>query len=268
MKKEDLGALANRLLPVAIRAGASILEVYASDFAVQNKSDSSPVTAADELAEAIILAALAEITPYIPVIAEEQAAKGQTPQTERIFWLVDPLDGTREFVERNGEFTVNIALIIDAVPQLGIVYIPVHGRLFFGIVGTGAFECDADAGTGQISAPRPICVRPAPADGLVVLASRSHRDPETDALIANLKVSAFRAAGSSLKFCLIAAGEADFYPRTGPTMEWDTAAGHGVLIAAGGNMSTLDGNPFTYGKLGFRNPGFIARGLTDQAGQT
>jgi 3'(2'), 5'-bisphosphate nucleotidase len=264
----NIGQMMNQLLPVAVAAGAKIMAIYASDFGVQHKADQSPVTEADDAAEAIIIKSLKDLSQQIPIVAEEQAAKGLAPRISELpgrFWLVDPLDGTREFIERNGEFTVNIALIDQGQPVLGIVLVPVKGRLFFGALGLGAFECDVDMASGQISAPRPITARRPLADGLVVVASRSHRDQQTDALIANLRVSGFRAAGSSLKFCLLAAGEADLYPRTGPTMEWDTAAGHGVLIAAGGQMTTLDGGPFVYGKPGFANPGFMARGLPDQA---
>jgi 3'(2'), 5'-bisphosphate nucleotidase len=194
--------------------------------------------------------------PTIPVIAEEEAARGACPALagRDRFWLVDPLDGTREFVSRNGEFTVNIGLIHAGAPAGGVVLTPVTGDGFAGAVGRGAWRWRG--GGGLI----PIAARSAPADGVDVLASRSHRDAETDRYLAGVAVRRLIAAGSSLKFCRIAAGEADLYPRFGPTMEWDTAAGHAVLAAAGGSVGTPDGAPLTYGKPGFRNPAFIARG--------
>ncbi len=239
-----------RLLAVgfdaARRAGDAIMEIYAGDFAVGRKTDASPVTLADERAERIILAALAAAAPGIPVIAEEQSEADGLPSTAaELFWLVDPLDGTKEFISRNGEFTVNIALIERGEPVLGVVHVPALGVTY--------------AGAGPGSA------RPPP-DGLVVVHSRSHRDDEKfAAYLVGKPVAEKRVCGSSVKFCQLAAGEADLYPRFGPTMEWDTAAGHAVLIAAGGSMTTLDGGAFCYGKKGFRNPGFIARGLPSLA---
>jgi 3'(2'),5'-bisphosphate nucleotidase len=248
------------LLPVSVAAGAAIMKIYDGDIAVRSKADSSPVTDADEAAEAIILAALEELTPAIPIIAEERASKGQIPKIGTQFWLVDPLDGTREFINRNGEFTVNIALIDQGQPVLGIIFVPARAQLFYGTRDGAAFECSVDLGQSRIGPARPIGVRSQPANGLTVVASRSHRDAATDALIEKLAVADFKAAGSSLKFCLVAAGQADYYPRTGPTAEWDVAAGHAILLAAGGRMTMLDGSPFTYGKANFLNPGFIAQG--------
>ena len=255
----DRNRLIQALLPVMASAGNCILEIYGTDFTVRGKADSSPVTMADEAAEAIILAALRKLTPDIPVIAEEQASAGHIPQIGEYFWLVDPLDGTKEFISRNGEFTVNIGLIEQNRPVLGLVLAPAMGRIYFGALGAGAFTSSFD-GTKIDSTFEAIHARIAPDSGAIALASRSHRDAATEALITAEGIDDFKAAGSSLKFCLLACGEADFYPRTGPTMEWDTAAGHAVLVAAGGQMHNLDGNEFTYGKLGFKNPGFVARG--------
>jgi 3'(2'), 5'-bisphosphate nucleotidase len=243
-------------LCLAVReAGAKIMEIYESDFEVRSKGDESPVTAADEAAEVIILDHLARLAPEIPVVAEESVSAGNIPDISGgTYWLVDPLDGTREFVNRNGEFTVNIGLIEDRHPVLGVVYAPVPDRLFFGNVASGAF-CENIPGQRET-----IQVRAPDADGLVVVASRSHRDAATDDYLEQFTVKDLRSAGSSLKFCLVAAGEADFYPRLGPTMEWDTAAAHGVLNAAGGSLTTLDDEDFLYGKADFRNGFFVARG--------
>ena len=251
-------SLLDALLPLARRAGDVILAVYATDFAVRGKADASPVTEADERAEVLILAGLAELTPDIPVVSEECAARGELPAAavgSARFWLVDPLDGTKEFIKKNGEFTVNIALVEAGRPVLGVVLAPALGRLFAGASGLGAFQED---GNGR----RPLVCRLAPAAGLTVVGSRSHGDGgELDAFLRGKPVSGRVSVGSSLKFCLLAAGEADLYPRFGPTMEWDTAAGHGVLEAAGGRVRTLAGAEFIYGKAGWRNPGFIAEGL-------
>lgn len=246
---------------LARAAGALILEVYASDFEVHGKADLSPVTLADERAEALITPALQALNPAWPVVAEEAASRGEAPAAARTFWLVDPLDGTREFVARNGEFTVNIALVHEGGPVLGVVLLPVSGRLFSGVVGLGAWE----QGAGPHAVRRELRVRSVPAEGLCVAGSRSHGDDA--ALQAFLRdqmkgqcVAAHMTAGSSLKFGLLAAGEADIYPRFGRTMEWDTAAGHAVLAAAGGSVCTLDGQPLRYGKPGYENPHFVARG--------
>jgi 3'(2'), 5'-bisphosphate nucleotidase len=249
----------DRLLPeivsLADRAGAVILEHYHGDVAVRAKADASPVTAADEAAEAVILARLAELTPKIPVVAEETVAAGHVPELDDgPFWLVDPLDGTKEFLSRNGEFTVNIALIEGREPVLGVVLAPARACAWWGARGRGATARDAEGDT------RTIAVRKAPTGGLVAIASRSHRDPETEAFLDQAGVAECISAGSSLKFCLVAEGKADLYPRFGRTMEWDVAAGHAVLSAAGGTVTTRDGVPFRYRKPGFENPPFIARG--------
>ena len=237
---------------IARRAGALILEVYATDFAVRGKADTSPVTEADERAEQLIVPALRALDPAVPVVAEEAVAAGDSPAVGDWFWLVDPLDGTREFINRNGEFTVNIALVHRGRPVLGVVLAPALGRLFAGAAKQGAYL--EEGGT-----TRSIRCRPVPDAGFTVVASRSHGDAAAlDAFLAGRRVAALANAGSSLKLCLVAAGEADLYPRLGRTMEWDIAAGHAVLAAAGGQVTTLDGAPLRYGKAGFENPHFVA----------
>jgi 3'(2'), 5'-bisphosphate nucleotidase len=246
--------LRNRISEIARRAGAAILEVYATDFDVRGKADASPVTAADEKAEALILSDLRLLTPDIPIVSEEAAAAGKTPAVDARFWLVDPLDGTKEFISRNGEFTVNIALIEQGRPTLGVVFAPALGRLFSGAEGCGA-RLDEESGS------RAIACRAVPAEGLTVVSSRSHGDAAAlDQFLRPRLVAANVNAGSSLKFCLVAAGEADLYPRFGRTMEWDTAAGDAVLRAAGGRVTDLDGRDLQYGKPGFANPHFVATG--------
>jgi 3'(2'), 5'-bisphosphate nucleotidase len=255
--KPDLpapAAVLDGVIGVVREAGALVMAVYATDFAVRGKNDASPVTDADERAEALIVPALEALLPGVPVVAEEAIARGHVPRLGGPFWLVDPLDGTKEFVSRNGEFTVNVALIDDGVPVLGVVLAPALGRLFAGASGRGAFVEDA-------AGRRPIACRPVPAQGLTVAASRSHGDQAAlDAFLAGRKVASLAYAGSSLKLCLVAAGEADLYPRLGRTMEWDIAAGHAVLLAAGGQVCRLDGKALRYGKPGFENPHFVASG--------
>jgi 3'(2'), 5'-bisphosphate nucleotidase len=244
-----------KVVAIAERAGALVMEHYAGGTtAVSTKADSSPVTAADEAGEAAILAALRELTPDVPIVAEEAVARGELPEVGADpFWLVDPLDGTKEFISRNGEFTVNIGLVEDRRPILGVVLAPAKGLAWWGAVGQGA--CRREGSTVS-----DIRARPRPAQGAVAVASRSHRDAETDAWLKAQGIEDTVSAGSSLKFCLVAEGRADVYPRFGPTMEWDTAAGDAVLRAAGGRVLTTAGEPFLYVKPGFRNPGFIAHG--------
>lgn len=250
METIDLQAVA----AIARRAGDEIMAVYATDFDVRGKADASPVTEADERAEALIVPALQALAPDIPIVAEEAVAAGRVPEVGCRFWLVDPLDGTKEFIGRNGEFTVNIALVDEGAPRLGIVLAPALGRLFAGVVGQGAWVEEG----GQ---RRAIAVRQPPAEGLTVVASRSHGDAAAlEAFLAGRRVAHLVSAGSSLKLCLVAAGEADCYPRLGRTMEWDIAAGHAVLAAAGGSVHDLEGRPLRYGKPGFENPHFVARG--------
>jgi 3'(2'), 5'-bisphosphate nucleotidase len=256
MQKTDVHTLTGALVEIARDAGALIMRHYENGVGATRKADKSPVTIADHEAEALILKALARCAPGIPVIAEEEAAAGRLPEIGARFFLVDPLDGTREFLDRNGEFTVNIALIDAGAPVAGVVYAPAQDRLFAGAQGMGAFEISK----GQ---SRAIAARPAPPDGLIAVASRSHRDHKTDEILKTYRVARIVSAGSSIKFCLIAAGEADIYPRHGRTMEWDTAAGHAVLNAAGGRVTLLDGTtPLTYGKThdNFANPHFVAWG--------
>lgn len=236
-------------------AGALILEVYGSDFDVRGKADASPVTEADERAERCIVPALLALDPAVPVVAEEAVARGERPAIGRRFWLVDPLDGTREFVSRNGEFTVNIALIEDGAPVLGVVFEAVADRLYAGVVGQGAW-------LEEQGLRRAIACRQASAEGLVLACSRSHGDEVAMlAWLGQRTVLQRVAVGSSLKFGLLAAGQADIYPRLGRTMEWDTAAGHAVLRAAGGEVRDLAGAALRYGKPGFENPHFVAQGL-------
>jgi 3'(2'), 5'-bisphosphate nucleotidase len=250
----NLSDLLPDIVALADRAGAVIMEHYRGEVEVKTKADASPVTAADEAGEAVILEGLATLTPAIPVVAEEKVAAGDIPDLDAgPFWLVDPLDGTKEFISKNGEFTVNIALIGNEGPVLGVVLAPARERAWWGLLGAGAYVRDAD---GQAT---PIQVRTAPARGLTAVASRSHSDAATEAFLDKVGATERMSAGSSLKFCLVAEGKADIYPRFGPTMEWDVAAGHAVLVAAGGHVTTLDGAPFVYRKPDFRNSGFIAR---------
>jgi len=241
----------------AVEAAREIMRIYAGDLGERTKADKSPVTDADHAAEAIIVKGLRALTPGTPVVAEEEMAAGRLPGLDGgPFWLVDPLDGTKEFIKRNGEFTVNIALIEDGKPTLGIVLAPATETLWRGAVGLGA---DKSQGGGAFTA---IHTRAAPAEGLTACASRSHAIySNLDIWFRNnnLTVAERVQAGSSLKFCLIAEGKADIYPRFGPTNEWDTAAGQGVLEAAGGEVVTTDDQPLVYGKPGFGNPHFIAR---------
>lgn len=252
-------ALVAPLIDAAIHAGREIIDVAQSHIAVRHKGDRSPVTEADERAERIILAALQKLAPGHIVIAEEQAAKGGLPaRVDGPFWLVDPLDGTKEFLKGGDDFTVNIALIDQGLPSLGIVYCPANGRLFVGDRDEGAWQAVVSK-AGEITERRSIATRKA-GSPLMIVASKSHRNPETDAYLRHYPDAELVSVGSSLKFCLVATGEADLYPRLGPTMEWDTAAGHGVLLAAGGHMVDEAGEPFRYYKPGFKNGYFLAWG--------
>ena len=241
------------LVRIVRAAGEVVMRHYEAGCDARVKADRSPVTDADEEAEKLILAELNAAFPGVPVVAEEAAAAGHVSKVGSRFFLVDPVDGTKEFVKRGGEFTVNIGEVVDGQPVSGVVFAPAIGRLFVGAMGEGAFEL---AG----SAIRDIACRKPDADGLVAVSSRSHPDAKTDELLKSLPIKGHTNAGSSLKFCLVAAGEADIYPRAGQTMEWDTAAGHAVLRAAGGTVTNWDGSPFLYGKPDFRNGPFIARG--------
>ncbi len=251
------------LIGAALEAGRAVRAIYRRGFVVGKKEDATPVTDADHASEAIIVAQLGRAAGSTPVVAEEAVAAGRVPALTAEFFLVDPLDGTREFVARRGEFTVNIALVRAGAPVLGVVYAPEsgpHGLLYAGDVASGlAIRAEPDE-NGRLSIREPIRVRPAPSAGLTVVASRSHGTRETDAYLGRYAVRERVSIGSSLKFCLIAEGKADLYPRLGTTMEWDTAAGHAVLLAAGGSVVAPDGRPLRYGKPGFRNPWFIASG--------
>lgn len=244
------------LIQLVERASVVVMQHYATDVAVNEKADRSPVTAADEDCEAIILAGLAELTPDIPVVAEEQVAKDGAPvAVGQRFWLVDPLDGTKEFIKKNGEFTVNVGLIENGKPVLGVVAAPAIETYWWGSLGSGA-SLRVDG------AVRAIEARAKPGAGAVAMVSRSHGSPDEEAFLAGEGASERMPAGSSLKFCRIAEGIADVYPRFGQTMEWDTAAAHAVLAAAGGRVTDRSGAPLAYGKPAFRNAdGFIARGL-------
>jgi 3'(2'), 5'-bisphosphate nucleotidase len=250
-------ALLRDLVAVAREAGALIMRHYAGAVAHRDKADKSPVTIADEEAETLIIRRLSELAPAIPVVAEESVAAGRVPDVAGgVLFLVDPLDGTKEFLNRNGEFTVNIALAEHGLPTAGVVFAPAVERMFWG---SDAQAYEESSGKPQ----RQITTRPTPTDGMVAIASRSHRDRLTEEYLAHYPIREIVAAGSSLKFCVIAAGEADIYPRHGRTMEWDTAAGHAVLAAAGGRVTQLDGRTsLLYGKSAeaFANPSFVAWG--------
>ena len=240
------------LVPLIHEAGALVMRVYATDFQVEIKDDESPVTVADRCAEEVIVAGLHRLAPGIPVVGEEAASAGDIPDVSNRFWLVDPVDGTKEFITRNGEFTVNIALVDHGVPVLGLVLAPALGTLYVGAVGLGAW-----VEVGGVR--RDIAVRRVPVDGLTVVGSRHHgNDAAVDAFLAGRTVAANRRVGSSLKLCILAEGLADVYPRFGRTMEWDIAAGDAILRAAGGAVRTMDGAPLRYGKPGFENPDFVA----------
>jgi len=250
------------LIPVirtlAIEAGNRIMEIYGrDDFDVRVKSDDSPVTAADEAADAIISAGLRAAFPDVLLVTEEQSeshkAKGDT------FLIVDPLDGTKEFIHRRGDFTVNIALVENGMPTRGVVYAPAKGRMFYTMADGQSVEETGNMDPATAGPVSPISVSQADNSALMVVASKSHRDEATDAYIGKYQVKDSKSAGSSLKFCLVATGEADIYPRVGRTMEWDTAAGHAVLSGAGGHVVRFDDHtPLTYGKEDFANPFFIA----------
>ena len=251
--------LVDPIVALSREAGDAILEVYATDFDVQSKGDESPLTQADLASHRTIAAGLAALTPDIPVISEES---GLPEFDERgawqTYWLIDPLDGTKEFVNRNGEFTVNIALIDAGKPVFGVVHVPVQGKTYVGCEGLGAELREGDA------SPRPIRVAAASANPVRVVGSRSHRGASLDAFIGALGDCDLVPMGSSLKFCVVAEGNADVYPRLGPTSEWDTAAAQAVVEQAGGSVVTLDGKPMMYNqKSDILNPYFMVIGAAD-----
>jgi 3'(2'), 5'-bisphosphate nucleotidase len=261
----DFARAASVLTDAAARAGAAIMAHYGRGAPVEFKDDASPVTMADRDAEAIILAALKALAPDIPVVSEETVGDRHAALGPR-FFLVDPLDGTKEFIKKRTDFTVNIALIEQGRPRFGLVYAPARALLAITIAEGEAVEAalPPNATGGELAglAPRRLRARLAPADGLTALVSLSHLDAETESFLSGLNIKARSGAGSSVKFLEIARGRADIYPRFGPTMEWDTAAGQAVLEAAGGAVLEADGKPLRYGKTatGLRNPSFIARG--------
>lgn len=250
MKKIDA------LEALAVEAGKAILEIYGQDdFQIVSKDDASPLTAADLASHEIIAAGLAALTPEIPVLSEESVIGWETRREWTRYWLVDPLDGTKEFIKRNGEFTVNIALIEDGVPTIGVVDLPLHGVTYVGVAGEGAYK--REAGGEKVS----ISPRPMPAEGMVVSVSRSHPSESVQRLMARFGGCVTRSLGSALKFCYVADGQVDFYPRLGLTSEWDTAAAQAVLEAAGGCIVRTDGSPLRYNtKESLLNPFFYAIG--------
>ena len=251
----DRENLCRQITEIAVEAGDKILEIYNKDFDVTLKGDDSPVTEADVAAEKVILKGLARITPDIPVLAEESVAAGRIPDLSGgTFWLVDPLDGTKEFVHKRGEFTVNIALIESNRPTMGVIHVPAKSMTYY------AWDKGEAWLVVEGEEARRIQTRDLPTNGLTVVASRSHRTPETDDYISNFDVEDLISAGSSLKLCLVAEGKADLYPRLGRTMEWDIGAGQAILEAAGGVVETLEGAVLGYGKDGHDNPYFVAKG--------
>ena len=269
MKTTDLLPLVSALVPSVLAAGAIEMRHYRSGVAVEAKADQSPVTIADREAEVVLVAAIAAVAPTIPIIAEEAVSAGKAPRTAAEFFLVDPLDGTREFIDQRGEFTVNIALVRDGVPVFGIVYAPATEELYLTVAPDRAAMARVAPHEGPLWLAdlelAPIRTRQPDLSALVALASRSHSNPETESFLGRYSIAKRTNAGSSLKFCAIARGAADIYPRLGPTMEWDTAAGHAVLLAAGGAVTTLDGAPLRYGNTaaGLRNPHFVAWGTPE-----
>ncbi len=247
---------------IARRAGEAILEVYQEeDHGVVVKSDDSPLTRADLASHRIIAAALAELTPEIPVLSEEGAGRDYDERRHwHRFWLVDPLDGTKEFIRRNGEFTVNIALIADGAPVLGVVHVPVLARTFSGAEGLGAWRQDGAEVDGEPGQRQAIRAAGTGGGDLAVAASRSHPGPLLAAFLDRLPDHRLVSMGSSLKLCMVAEGGTDLYPRLGPTMEWDTAAAHAVVTAAGGRVVDFEGYPLRYNKQDLHNPYFIVLG--------
>lgn len=254
------------IVRAALDAGVVIMDVYNASGGIETdtKSDDSPVTIADQRAETLILERLKTLAPDTPVLAEESVAAGHIPEIGDVFFLVDPLDGTKEFIKRGSDFTVNIALIYLGRPILGVVYAPAQSRIWMAESTTLAWEANVPPG-GDIPAQnqrKPLSIRRAPDHGITAVASKSHRTQETDDFLAKFNVAEIASTGSSLKFCLVASGEADLYPRLGRTMEWDTGAGHAVAGAAGARVLTLDGVDLTYGKTerGYDNPSFVVYG--------
>jgi len=245
--------LINTVIEISKRAGNEILKIYATDFQITTKLDKTPVTEADQKAEILILRSIREgVTDKFPIVSEEAATNREIPDfKETPFWLVDPLDGTKEFIKRNDEFTVNIALIENNRPIVGVITIPAKDTTYWGSIHGSYVQRGGEA-------PLKISCRPPPSSGLCAVLSRSHITPDTYNYLSNFSITQKISAGSSLKFCLIAEGKADLYPRLGKTMEWDTAAGHAILRFAGGKIETIEGKELIYGKKGLENPHFIA----------
>jgi len=245
--------LIHDLMAISRRAGAAIMSIYGQKFEVAHKQDASPLTQADLASHCLIRDALQRLTPDIPLLSEESAAQDFASRAGwSEYWLVDPLDGTKEFINHNGEFTVNIALVRDHEPVLGVVHVPVSGVTYWGLAGTGAMRVEANGHATAISVRQPCPLK------VVVVGSRSHVNPKLEKHLAALGSYELVSMGSSLKFCLVAEGKADFYPRLGPTSEWDTAAAHAIVTAAGGKVITLDGQPLRYNcKDSLLNPEFL-----------
>ena len=260
---DTLEQLSPAILETVLEAGKVVMDVFHTDFEVFGKDDKSPVTEADRRGEEVIEAALSRIAPEIPIVGEEAKSEGHCPDISGgVFWLVDPLDGTKEFIKRGSDFTVNIGLVKDGVPIAGYVFAPALNKLYWGISGKGAWI--AEVKDGAIKNQQTVEARKADPDNLVIVASKSHRTPELEAWLDHFPSAEHVSIGSSLKLCLIATGEADLYPRLGPTCEWDTAAAHAVLLAAGGSVEVSGGKPLTYAKdlTTFLNPWFLCRADT------
>ena len=250
-----------KLCRLAKEAGSVIMSIYESNFEVQYKADRSPLTAADKASHKVIVEGLKIAFPAIPILSEEGADidYAKRKKWER-FWLVDPLDGTKEFIKHNGEFTVNIALIEGQAPILGLIYVPAQDKLYWGLAGNGAWKRQGN------NKPEVIKVRkPNREKGLTIVMSRSHPSPELENYLKKMKIAEALPMGSSLKFCAVAEGKADLYPRFGPTMEWDTAAGNAIVLAAGGQVATLEGGTLKYNKAIWLNPFFIVSAQTLQS---
>ncbi|HEX2115470.1 MAG TPA: 3'(2'),5'-bisphosphate nucleotidase CysQ [Alphaproteobacteria bacterium] len=263
MSASDPAALLPEVTALARKASDAVMRIYTGGHTVRRKADASPVTEADHASEAIILEGLKRLTPHVPVVSEEEVSNTGAcfdhENPPKCFWLVDPVDGTKEFVARRGEFTINIGLVEAGKPVLGVLHAPISGTTYAAAGPGSATALRADGSLRPIQARRP------PAAGIVVLASRSHGDKAgISAFLEDYKVAERRLMGSAIKFALIAEGVGDLYPRLGPTMEWDTCAGQAILEAAGGTVTTFSGKPLRYGKRDFLNPDFIARGGTTE----
>jgi 3'(2'), 5'-bisphosphate nucleotidase len=247
-------SLLDQVLEIADTASRKVMEIYQTDFQVQTKDDNSPITEADIASHHVIVDGLTALTPDIPILSEESAnAPWEERKTWTRFWLVDPIDGTKDFTNRTGEFTVNIALIENGEPVMGVVTAPALGEAYWGIKGQGAWKREADGSTRRLAVENPP-------QAIRAVASKNHMNEDTRHFIQQLGEHQLVQAGSSLKFCRIAEGQADIYPRLGPTCEWDTGAAHAVLVAAGGKVTQLDGTPLAYGKEEVLNPYFVASG--------